>query len=102
MREINNHKNHDEMIALKFQLSQNYPDPFKDKTRIKYCIAYKTRVSLTIFNLKDKFVKKIFDKEHEAGAFEIEFDAGCLADGTYFYKLQAGDNIYSKKMMVKK
>ena len=43
-------KTESEMIPLKFHLSQNYPNPFKDKTSIKYCIAYKTVVEITVSN----------------------------------------------------
>lgn len=95
-------QNHDEMIPLEFHLSQNYPNPFKRKTRIKYCIAYKAKVTLTVFNSKDKLVKKIVDKEQEAGTYEIEFDADSLDEGIYFYKLRADSYTAAKKMKIQK
>jgi hypothetical protein len=77
-----------EMIPLKFYLSQNYPNPFKEKTKIKYCVPFKTRIIITVFNSKRDFLKKILDKEQAAGTFEVEFDRGNLPEGIYFYRLQ--------------
>lgn len=95
-------QNHDEMIPLEFHLSQNYPNPFKGKTRIKYCIAYKAKVTLTVFNSKEKLVKKIIDKEHEAGTYEIEFDAGGMDRGIYFYRLKTDSYVVTKRMQIQK
>jgi hypothetical protein len=87
----------DEMIPLKFHLSQNYPNPFKEKTKIKYCLGYKTEVTITIFNSKGEVVEKLLKEKQEAGTYEIEFDASIchsgesrdLPEGTYFYQLKA-------------
>jgi hypothetical protein len=100
----------DEMIPLKFHLSQNYPNPFKEKTIIKYCIAYKAEVTITIFNSKGEVIERLLKEKQEAGTYEIEFDAGIchsglspqsddespnlsadrqgLPEGTYFYQLK--------------
>ena len=101
-----NDTNHDEMIPLDFHLSQNYPDPFKDKTKIKYCIGYKTRVRITLFNSEGKMIEKLLDEENEAGTYEIEFDANkdsCgefrpLSEGTYIYHFEAANFCSIKKM----
>ena len=85
-------KNSDEMIPAKFYLSQNYPNPFSDKTKIKYCVAFKTRVSLEVYNPKGEMIVKLFDEEQKAGTYEIEFDASNLKEGVYFYRLEAGNH----------
>lgn len=102
MQTNNKSQNHDEMIPLEFHLSQNYPNPFNEKTRIKYCIAYKSKVTLTILNSKEKFIKKIVEKEHEAGTYEIEFDAGSMDEGIYYYKLDAEKYVATKRMKIQK
>jgi hypothetical protein len=96
----------DEMIPLKFHLSQNYPNPFKEKTVIKYCLAYKTDVSLTITDSEGEVVERFFQQEQDAGTYEIEFyashfhfrESGNLLEGKYYFKLEAG-NYKSEKVM---
>ena len=100
--------NHDEMIPLKFHLSQNYPNPFNETTIIKYCVAYRTKVRITIFNSEGEMIEKILDEEKNAGTYEIEFNAcqcqsgrkRALTGGTYIYELNAGDYTNTKKMIV--
>ncbi len=96
-----NSQNHDEMIPLEFHLSQNYPNPFRDKTIIKYCIAYKTKATISIYNADKMMIKKILHKEHEAGTYEIEFDGSSLPEGIYFCELIA-DGFSERKKIVKK
>ena len=55
---LNNNSIKEEVIPLEFYLSQNYPNPFKDKTIIKYCVAYKTKIQITIFNSENKEIRK--------------------------------------------
>ncbi len=94
--------NHDEMIPLKFLLSQNYPNPFQDKTKIKYCVPYKTEINISVFNAKGHPIKNLITAEQEAGTYEVEFDATSLPSGVYFYQLKAGDLIQTKKMILMK
>jgi hypothetical protein len=100
----------DEMVPLKFHLSQNYPNPFEEKTTIKYCVAYKTLVAMTIYNSEGEFVKKLVNEEQEAGTYEVEFstiggsasggNALDLPSGVYFYQLKAGEYINTNKMIL--
>ncbi len=93
-------KTESEMIPLKFHLSQNYPNPFKDKTLIKYCVAYKTVVNIRVFSSDGKQIKSLIDEIQEAGTYEIEFDAEGLNEGDYFYELKAGECSKVKKMIL--
>jgi hypothetical protein len=94
-----------------FYLSPNYPNPFKEKTKIKYCVAYTTRVRLTVFDSKGNEIQKLVDEEKDPGTYEVEFSARhfceSLLDGKavrnpksedYFYRLQAGDYRGEMKM----
>ena len=80
-----------------FYLSPNYPNPFKEKTKIKYCVAYTTRVQLTVFDSEGNEIQKLVDEEKDPGTYEVEFSA-ChsfkkrnLEGETFYYRLQASD-----------
>lgn len=113
----NNNTKMDEATPLEFYLSQNYPNPFKENTTIKYCIACKTRVQLKVFDQLGNVVANIVDEEKSPGTYEIVFDvaqdsnpakSNCVSSesgyysGVYFYRLEAGDFICEKKMEIKK
>ena len=89
-----------ELVPSEFYLSQNYPNPFKDKTTIKYCIPYKTNVKLTIFNSFGAIIKKLVNEEKNAGTYEVEFNAAKLQSGNYFLKLEAGEYTSIKKLIL--
>lgn len=93
-----NDTNHDEMIPLDFHLSQNYPNPFRDKTKIKYCIAYKTKVNISIINTDGGLIRTLVNTDQEAGTYEIEFDGSSLSEGKYLVKITAGDYSNYKTM----
>ena len=101
---LNNNSLMDEVTPLQFRLSQNYPNPFKEKTVIKYCIAYKTRVKLTVYNSEGEEIERLVDEEKKPGAYEIVFQSAVgnkqLANGNYFYLLEAGDYRGEKTMEI--
>ena len=84
-------KTESELIPLKFHLSQNYPNPFKERTTIKYCLAYRTDVDIIIFDSEGREVKKLLSSRQDAGTYEIEFLAEMLESGIYIYQITAGD-----------
>jgi hypothetical protein len=98
-----------EFIPSEFFLSQNYPNPFKDKTVIKYCIGYPTRVKLTIHNSEGKVIEKLVDEVKQPGTYEIKLSASVensgktwkLPDGYYCYHLVAGEYFSDKKWLCK-
>jgi len=81
----------DELVPSEFFLSQNYPNPFIDKTTIKYCLPEKTKVKLTLFNSKGEKVKELFNKVQKAGTYETILDSREFPDGVYYYQLKAVD-----------
>ena len=88
---------------LTFALSQNYPNPFNPTTTINYEIAKPVNVNLIIYNMLGEQVKILIDNQLiEPGVHSINFDASNLASGTYIYRLQAGDFVQTKKMMLTK
>lgn len=83
-----------------FLLEQNYPNPFNPSTKINYSIPFKSHVIIKIYNLLAKEVAELVNEEKPAGNYEIIFDASNLSSGVYFYKLQTGNFIQTKKMVL--
>jgi hypothetical protein len=95
-----------EFEPSEFYLSQNYPNPFRDKTTIKYCVACRTRVLLKVFNAEGKEIEKLVDEEQNPGTYEVVFQSAVgnrqSESGSYYYRLIAGDYKSEKKMQLLK
>jgi hypothetical protein len=89
-------------IPVEYSLAQNYPNPFNPTTKIKYHIPELSFVTLKIFDVLGREIETIVGGEQNAGFYEIEFNASRLASGIYFYRLQAGNYIETKKMLLLK
>ncbi len=89
-----------DVVPLKFQLSQNYPNPFKEKTKIKYCVPFNVKVTIIVINSNGEVVDKLIDAEKPAGTYEVEFNAGKLQPGIYFYQMIAGEFYETKQMEI--
>jgi photosystem II stability/assembly factor-like uncharacterized protein len=92
---------------LSFLLQQNYPNPFNPSTSIQYAINSTQFVTLKVYDLLGREVATLVNEEKPAGSYEIDFNVGrdsspALASGIYFYKLQAGDFVETKKMILLK
>jgi hypothetical protein len=83
-----------------YSLSQNYPNPFNPSTTIKYSVPDLSNVSLKIYNLVGQEVAELVNKELQSGNYEVTFDAVNLPSGVYFYRLQAGNFVDTKKMLL--
>jgi len=97
-----------ELVPSEFFVSQNYPNPFKERTKIKYCVAYKTRVHITVYNSEGEEIEKLVDETKQPGAYEVEFYASTChscesrnpKSEVCFYRLEAGDYRSEKKMQL--
>jgi len=85
-----------------YVLYQNYPNPFNPTTTITFGIPVKTHVVLSVFNAVGEEVAQLYNGEKEAGRYTSEFDASGLPSGIYFYRLQAGSFVETKKMILLK
>ncbi|MBS1493409.1 MAG: T9SS type A sorting domain-containing protein [Bacteroidetes bacterium] len=85
-------------IADKFTLNQNYPNPFNPTTNINFTIPTTGIVKLTVYNSLGKEVSKLVNDLMEPGTYDIQFNAQNLASGIYYYTLQVGNNVVTKKM----
>jgi hypothetical protein len=87
------------IVPTEYSLSQNYPNPFNPSTMISYQLPKALRVSLKVFNTLGQEVAVLVDEEKSAGYHQVRWDA-ALTSGVYFYRLQAGDFVETKKMIV--
>ena len=90
----------EDIVPTKFELAQNYPNPFSDKTTIKFCIPDRMSIKLEIYNSDNRKVKTLIDEIKEAGTYEVEFSGKELVNGEYFYKLETAECFDTKKMIV--
>jgi M6 family metalloprotease-like protein len=89
-----------EKLPAEFTLDHNYPNPFNPSTTIRYGLPGRSRVALTVFNTLGQQVATLVQGEQEAGFHEAVFDAAGLASGVYLYRLQAGDFIQTKRLVL--
>jgi len=85
-----------------FELSQNYPNPFNPSTKISFTINSSNHVKLTIYSITGEKIITLLDREINAGNYEVDFNAQNLTSGVYFYKIQAGNFVSVKKMILMK
>ena len=104
-------------LPTAFSLEQNYPNPFNPETRIRYTVpglsgsggsgrsaaggsASGANIRLAVYDLLGREVAVLVDERRPAGSYEVTFDAAGLASGVYLYRLQAGEFVGSKRMVV--
>jgi hypothetical protein len=90
------------ILPAEYFLSQNYPNPFNPSTSIRFAIPKTSDVTLTIYNLLGQRIKTLLNKELSAGTYDVMFDASGLSSGIYFYTLNTGNHIMTKKMILLK
>ncbi len=87
---------------LTFGLEQNYPNPFNPTTSISYTIPKSAQTTLKVYDVLGNEVATLVNGENTAGVHSVEFNAAKLSSGIYFYKLQSGNLLQTKKMMLLK
>jgi len=87
-------------IPTEFLLSQNYPNPFNPSTVISYQLVVGSHISLKIYDVLGNEVATLVNEEKPAGTYEMDFDASALSSGVYSYKIEAGDFVQTKKMIL--
>jgi len=92
----------EETIPLEYSISQNYPNPFNPSTIINYGLPEQAQVTLNIYNILGEKVATLVNEVQQPGYYKIEFNASYLTSGIYFYRLQAGSFIETKKMLLLK
>jgi hypothetical protein len=86
----------------KFDISQNYPNPFNPVTTINYSIPKSCFVTIKIFDVLGRAVTTLVNENKLSGNYSIQFNAIKLTSGIYFYRMQAGDFVKTKKLILLK
>jgi hypothetical protein len=85
---------------IAFKLEQNYPNPFNPRTVISYQLPVNINVSLLIYDILGNEVASLVDEVKSAGIYKVEFNSNGLTSGIYFYTLQAGSFVETKKLVL--
>ena len=89
-------------LPAQFTLSQNHPNPFNPMTVVEYALPKASRVSLVIYNLRGEEIARLVEGEIPAGNHSAIWNASNVSSGIYFYRLQAGDFVQTRKMVLLK
>jgi hypothetical protein len=85
-----------------FLLEQNYPNPFNPSTTIRYQLPVASEVKLEVYDVLGKKIATLVNERQSAGSYQVVWNASGLSSGTYFYRLQAGTFVETKKMIMVK
>ena len=91
-----------EEIPTEFSLSQNFPNPFNPTTNIKFGLPKESNVTLKIYNVLGQEVATLVNNVMSAGFHTVDFNATQLSSGMYIYRIEAGDFVQVKKMLLMK
>jgi ligand-binding sensor domain-containing protein len=89
-------------IPTKFALVQNYPNPFNPSTIIRFELPKSSVVKLSVCDLLGREVSVLVNERRNTGVYEVKFDGSNLASGVYFCRLQAGDFVATKRLLLTK
>jgi len=90
------------IIPTEIRLYQNYPNPFNPVTNVEFEISKIGFVSLKVYDLLGKEVLTLVNENKQPGNYSVSFDGSNFASGIYFYKLEAGDFVQTRRMMLLK
>ena len=85
-----------------FTLYQNYPNPFNPVTNVKYSIPKESFVTIKVYDILGKEISSLVNERKSAGDYSVEFNAGKLPSGVYFYRMHAGSFVSAKKFVLLK
>ena len=86
----------------RYELSQNFPNPFNPFTQIRFALPRRIHVYIDIYNILGEHIQTLVDEVYDAGRYSVRFDASHLPTGVYIYSMRAGSFIKSGKMILTK
>jgi uncharacterized repeat protein (TIGR02543 family) len=100
-------KNEKEQLPDQFSIWQNYPNPFNPTTEIHYELPQPEHVAIQVYDIRGRLVKTLVDLNQPAGRHKVIWDATDnlskkAPSGIYFYRMQAGEKLFTKRMVLLK
>ena len=89
-------------LPTAYALNQNYPNPFNPSTAISFALKHPGKTRLQVFDLLGRVVAVLVDRQMDAGRYTIKFQMPEMVSGVYFYRLESGNFVSIKKMMMVK
>lgn len=90
------------VIPLEYRLEQNFPNPFNPKTVINYELRVTSNAKLKVFDVLGNEVAELVNEKQNAGSYSVDFDGSNFSSGIYFYRIEAGSFIQTRKMLLLK
>ena len=90
------------LVSQSYRLEQNFPNPFNPSTTISYRLPTQCQVTLKVFDVLGREVATLVSQVEEPGYKSVNFDASGLSSGMYYYRLQAGNFVETKKLLLMK
>jgi len=87
-------------VPDKYSLSQNYPNPFNPSTTIKFAITRAALVKISVFDISGREVDVLVNERLQPGTYSTQWNALVYSSGVYFYKIQSGDFVETKRMLL--
>lgn len=91
-----------DFLPVQYKLEQNYPNPFNPSTIIRFAVPERSTVILKIYDILGSEIQTLVNEEMERGWYEKVFTASGYSSGMYIYRMQAGDYLSTKKMLLVK
>jgi len=91
---------YDDKMFSSYKLFQNYPNPFNPSTKISWQSPVGSWQTLKVYDVLGNEVEILVDEYKEAGVYEVEFNVNNLSSGIYLYRIQAGNFVQTRKMIL--
>ena len=95
-------EHYSEYVPQKFELFQNFPNPFNPSTTVKFFLPVSGVATLTLYDIEGREIKTVFNGYFKSGHSSVTLNGKDLASGVYFYKLISGDFAQTKRMVLLK
>ena len=93
---------HNNQIISAFQLNQNYPNPFNAVSTVEYSVPSESFVTLKIYDILGREITTLVNEHKSTGWYRVSFNGTDLSSGVYFYRMQAGSFVSTKKFVLLK
>ena len=89
-------------VPTQTKLYSNYPNPFNPATKIKFDLARNELVKVIVYDMTGREITRLVNTNLNAGTYQVDFDGSSVGSGTYFYRIEAGNYVETRKMIMLK